>query len=113
MAQTAEEVGLDSVWVGDHLLYRFPDRPPRGPWEAWSLLAALAAVTRRVEIGPLVACVGFHNPAVLAKMAATVDDISGGRLILGVGAGWNRTEFRSEEHTSELQSPDHLVCRLL
>ena len=93
MAQTAEEVGLDSVWVGDHLLYRFPDRPPRGPWEAWSLLAALAAVTRRVEIGPLVACVGFHNPAVLAKMAATVDDISGGRLILGVGAGWNQTEF--------------------
>src|SRR6478672_10180292 len=93
LAQAAEGVGLDSVWVGDHFLYRFPDALPRGPWEAWSLLAALAAVTRRVEIGPLVACLNFHNPAVLAKVAATVDDISGGRLILGVGAGWNQTEF--------------------
>jgi len=93
MAETAEEVGLDSLWVGEHLLYRFPDALPRGPWEAWSLLGALAAVTRRVEIGPLVACPNFHNPAVLAKVAAAVDDISGGRLILGLGAGWNRTEF--------------------
>jgi len=93
MAETAEAVGLDSLWVGDHLLYRFPDALPRGPWEAWSLLAGLAAVTRRVEIGPLVACANFHNPAVLAKVAAAVDDISGGRLILGLGAGWNRTDF--------------------
>src|SRR5438105_1609428 len=85
MAETAEAVGLDSLWVGDHLLYRFPDALPRGPWEPWSLLAGLAAVTRRVEIGPLVACTNFHNPAVLAKVAAAVDDISGGRLILGLG----------------------------
>ena len=93
MARVAEAIGLDSIWVGDHLLYRFAGGEARGPWEAWSLLAALAAVTTRVEIGPLVACAGFHNPAVLAKMAATVDDISGGRLVLGLGAGWNRTEF--------------------
>ena len=98
MAQAAEAVGLDSVWVGDHFLYRFPDALPRGPWEAWSLLAALAAVTRRVEIGPLVACLTFHNPAVLAKAAATVDDISGGRLIVGVGAGWGgETAFSGED----------------
>lgn len=95
MARLAETIGLDSLWVGDHLLYRGPDREAQGPWEAWSLLSALAAVTTRVEIGPLVACVSFHNPAVLAKMAASVDAISGGRLILGVGAGWNETEYRA------------------
>jgi probable F420-dependent oxidoreductase len=95
MARTAEQAGFDSIWVGDHLLYRDPGRPPRGPWEAWSTLAALAAVTERVELGPLVASVSFHNPAMLAKKAATVDDISGGRLILGLGAGWNEPEYRA------------------
>ena len=95
MARAAEDVGFDSIWVGDHYLYRDDGRPERGPWEAWTMLAALASVTERVTIGPLVACLGFHEPAVLAKMAATVDEISGGRLMLGVGAGWNVTEFRS------------------
>jgi alkanesulfonate monooxygenase SsuD/methylene tetrahydromethanopterin reductase-like flavin-dependent oxidoreductase (luciferase family) len=64
-----------------------------GPWEAWSSLAALAAVTKKVELGPLVACTSFHNPAMLAKKAATVDEISGGRLILGLGAGWNEPDY--------------------
>jgi probable F420-dependent oxidoreductase len=93
MAEAAEHAGFDSVWVGDHLLYRGDDRGERGPWEAWTTLAALAAVTERVELGPLVACVGFHRPAMLAKLAATVDEISGGRLVVGLGAGWNRPEF--------------------
>lgn len=93
MAQAAEEIGLDSVWVGDHLLYRDDGKPTRAPWEAWTTLAALAAVTRRVEIGPLVAATSFHNPAMLAKKAATIEEISGGRLILGLGAGWNRAEY--------------------
>ncbi|MDP9326764.1 MAG: LLM class flavin-dependent oxidoreductase [Actinomycetota bacterium] len=93
MARAAEEIGLDSLWVGDHLLYRYSETDHRGPWEAWSTLAALAAVTERVEIGPLVACLGFHNPAVLAKMVAAIDEISGGRLILGLGAGWNEPDF--------------------
>lgn len=93
IARAAEGVGFDSVWFGDHLLYRFPDGKTRGPWEAWTTLAALAASTSRVQLGPLVACTAFHNPAILAKMAATVDEISGGRLILGLGAGWNETEF--------------------
>jgi alkanesulfonate monooxygenase SsuD/methylene tetrahydromethanopterin reductase-like flavin-dependent oxidoreductase (luciferase family) len=92
MAKTAEDVGFDSLWVGDHLLYRRP-LDTVGPWEAWSTLAALAEATTRVEIGPLVACTAFHNPAVLAKKAATIDEISGGRLILALGAGWNEPDF--------------------
>jgi probable F420-dependent oxidoreductase len=95
MARAAEEVGFDSIWVGDHHLYRGDGRPERGPWEAWTLLAGLAAVTDHVDLGPLVACLGFHPPAVLAKMAATVDEVSAGRLVLGVGAGWNEAEFRA------------------
>jgi alkanesulfonate monooxygenase SsuD/methylene tetrahydromethanopterin reductase-like flavin-dependent oxidoreductase (luciferase family) len=93
MGRTAEAVGFDSIWVGDHYLYRGDGRPERGPWEAWTLLAALAAVTDRVRLGPLVACLNFHEPAVLAKIAATVNEIGDGRLVFGMGAGWNRTEF--------------------
>ena len=93
MARAAENVGFDSIWIGDHLLYRDDGRPERGPLEAWTLLAGLAAVTTRVRLGPLVACAGFHPPGLLAKMATTVDEVSAGRLVLGIGAGWNRTEF--------------------
>ena len=93
MTRAIEDLGYDSVWLGEHLLYRWPDRPSRGPWEAWSMLAAIAAVTERIEFGPLVACTAFHNPAVLAKQASTIDEISGGRLILGLGAGWNEDEY--------------------
>jgi alkanesulfonate monooxygenase SsuD/methylene tetrahydromethanopterin reductase-like flavin-dependent oxidoreductase (luciferase family) len=95
MARSAEDVGFDSVWVGDHLLYRDDGLPERGPWEAWTLLAGLATVTQRVAIGPLVTCTAFHLPGVLAKVAATVDEMSGGRLVLGLGAGWNEIEFRA------------------
>lgn len=95
MARAAEQIGFDSLFVGDHYLYREDGRPDRGPWEAWTLLAALAAATERVTLAPLVACTAFHQPAVLAKMAATVDEVSGGRLVLGLGAGWNEAEFRA------------------
>jgi alkanesulfonate monooxygenase SsuD/methylene tetrahydromethanopterin reductase-like flavin-dependent oxidoreductase (luciferase family) len=95
MARVIEDLGYDSIWLGEHLLYRWPDRAPRGPWEAWATMAGLAAVTSRVTIGPLVACTAFHNPAILAKRADTIDEISGGRFALGLGAGWNETEFRA------------------
>lgn len=118
MARAAEDVGFDSIWLGDHLLYRDERGPERGPWEAWTLLAGLAAVTRRVKLGPLVACAGFHPPAILAKMAATVDEVSGGRLVLGLGAGWNRPEFDAfgvpfDHRASRFEEAFEIVRRLL
>ena len=95
IARRAEEVGFDSLWVQDHLLFRYPDQEPEGPWESFSLLAALAAITSRVELGTLVTCVSYRNPALTAKIADTIDEISGGRLILGLGAGWHEPEYRA------------------
>jgi probable F420-dependent oxidoreductase len=117
MARAAEEVGFDSIWLGDHYLYR-GDGAERGPWEAWTFLAGLALVTERVRLGPLVACLNFHNPAVLAKKAAAVDELSGGRFTLGVGAGWNRTEFDAfgipfDHRASRFEECFEIVRRLL
>jgi alkanesulfonate monooxygenase SsuD/methylene tetrahydromethanopterin reductase-like flavin-dependent oxidoreductase (luciferase family) len=95
LAIAAEETGFDSVWVGDHLLYRGDGRPERGPWDCWSVLAAVAAVTTQVELGPLVACTAFRAPALLARAAATVDEVSGARLRVALGSGWNEAEFRA------------------
>lgn len=98
MATLAEDMGFDSVWFVDHLLYRGADATTldaQGAWECWSILAALAAVTERVELGPLVTPTSFRNPALFAKMVATVEEISGGRIILGLGAGWHRGEYEA------------------
>ena len=118
MARVAEDVGVDSLWVGDHLLYRTAQRGAHGPWEAWSTLAALAAITRKVELGPLVAATGFHAPAMIAKKAATIDEISEGRLILGLGAGWNELEYRAfgfayDHRVSRFEEAFTIIRRLL
>jgi probable F420-dependent oxidoreductase len=92
MALAAEEHGLDSVWGADHLIFR-EDGETEGIHECWTLLTAVAAITSRVEIGPLVLALPFRNPALTAKMAVELDEISNGRLILGVGCGWHQPEF--------------------
>ncbi|HUG13649.1 MAG TPA: LLM class flavin-dependent oxidoreductase [Thermomicrobiales bacterium] len=93
LALHVEDTGFDSVWVYDHLLYRFPERDTMGIWEGWTIFSALCEATQRVELGQLVMCVPFRHPAVLAKMAITADEVSGGRTILGLGAGWHKPEF--------------------
>ncbi len=118
MADAAEEVGFDSVWVGDHLLYRGDGREERGPWDAWSLLAALAAATERIRLGPLVACTAFCPSGVLARKAAAVQEISRGRLVLGLGAGWNEAEFRAfgipfDHRASRFGDAFEIIRRLL
>jgi probable F420-dependent oxidoreductase len=99
MAVTAEAIGFDAVWVSDHVGFGDPaaEDPAAwsGAWESWTLLSALAAATTRVELGTYVLCTPFRNPALLAKMAETLDEVSGGRVILGLGAGWNEIEFTS------------------
>jgi alkanesulfonate monooxygenase SsuD/methylene tetrahydromethanopterin reductase-like flavin-dependent oxidoreductase (luciferase family) len=106
IAKQGEEVGFDSVMLPDHLLFRrsppgnnpmvdMPEGKSRGIWEAWSILSAVAEATRRVQLGTLVACTGFRNPALLAKMAETLDEISGGRVMLGLGAGWHQPEYEA------------------
>ncbi|MDE1858709.1 MAG: LLM class flavin-dependent oxidoreductase [Thaumarchaeota archaeon] len=95
IALGAEADGFDSVWLADHLLYRNPGEPTRGVWENWTVLSALAEATRRVEIGTLVLCNSMRNPAVLAKMATAADEVSHGRVILGIGAGWNEPEYKA------------------
>lgn len=95
LVRAAEDGGLDSIWMPDHLLYRSTTGETTGPWECWSMLCAVAAITTRIELGPLVFCTGFRNPALIAKMADTLDEISGGRLILGLGAGWNEPEYHA------------------
>jgi alkanesulfonate monooxygenase SsuD/methylene tetrahydromethanopterin reductase-like flavin-dependent oxidoreductase (luciferase family) len=95
LARYAESAGLDSVWICDHLVCEPAGRPPEGVSDAWTILSALAASTRRVTLGTLVTCTSFRHPALLAKMAATVDGISGGRLVLGLGAGFPGLEYQA------------------
>ena len=105
VARAAEAADLDSVWVFDHLLFRSADETT-GIHECWTILAAIAEATERVELGSIVMCTSFRNPALLAKMAATLDHLSDGRLILGVGCGWHDPEYEAFGYPT-----DHKVGR--
>jgi alkanesulfonate monooxygenase SsuD/methylene tetrahydromethanopterin reductase-like flavin-dependent oxidoreductase (luciferase family) len=102
----AEQRDLDSVWMFDHLFYRNEDGQIEGMHEAWTIVSALAAVTSRVDVGTIVLCSSFRSPGLVAKMAATADNVSGGRIILGVGAGWHDAEYEAFGHPT-----DHRVDR--
>jgi probable F420-dependent oxidoreductase len=120
MTIAAEGSGLDSIWCADHLLYRGEESPGQteGLHEAWTVLAAVAAITGRVQIGPLVLCVPFRNPALTAKMATTLDEISGGRLVLGLGCGWHEPEFEAfgyefDHRVSQFEEALEIIVPLL
>jgi len=112
MACRIEDAAFDSIWVYDHFLYRWPGRPTDGIWESWTVLSALAQATQRVQLGTLVSCTPFRNPAVLAKMATTLDEVSGGRVILGLGAaGTSRSSTRSESRSTIAPVASRKRCR--
>jgi len=117
-ATHAEAAGLDSLWVRDHLIFRTPGEPDEGIREAWTTKTALAAVVPRVELGSLVMCASFRHPAVMAKMAATLDDLSGGRVTLGLGSGWYEPEYEAfgfpfDHRVSRFAEDLEITARLL
>ena len=116
MARAAEDVGFDSVWMIDDLLLE--GDPPLGIWEGWSILTAVAACTERVTLGHIVTANTFRNPALLAKMVDAVDEISNGRLILGIGAGGLEYEHRAfgfpwERRVARFEEALHILVPLL
>ena len=109
-ARRAEELGFDSVWLYDHLQTREGDPGP--VLECWTTLAALARETSRVQLGQIVTCALYRNPGLLAQMASTVDAASGGRVVVGIGAGWDEREWRDfgygDEYPSTRERLHHL-----
>ena len=95
LARLAEDGGIDSLWLYDHLIFRMAEQPEDGIHEAMTLLAAIAGATERAALGTIVLGTAFRPPALTAKMAATIDEIAGGRLVLGLGTGWHEPEYRA------------------
>ena len=120
LARDVEALGVDTLWVPDHLQRSLPGRPLIGYWECWTILTAAAGATSRIEIGPFVACTGFRNPALLAKMADTLDEVSGGRVVLGLGSGvparddsWRAFGFPAERHVGRYAESVEVTARML
>ena len=110
--------GFDAVWVSDHVGFGDPDGEWSGAWESWTLLSALADATTRVRLGTYVLAMPYRNPALLAKMAETLDEVCGGRVMLGLGAGWNEPEFAAygfpwERRFDRFEDGLRIVVRML
>lgn len=113
----AESIGIEGLWFADHFSFT-SDTDLRGSWDAWTLMAAVAARVPNVLIGPLVACTAYRNPGVIAKMTEMIQAISGGRFILGLGAGWHRPEYdqfglRFEPRVSQFEEALQIVHGLV
>ena len=120
LARGMEALGVDTLWVSDDLQRSLPGRPLFGFWECWTILTAAAEATTRIEIGPFVACTGFRNPALLVKMADTLDEVSGGRVVLGLGSGvpardysWRAFGFAAERHVGRFAESVEVTARML
>jgi alkanesulfonate monooxygenase SsuD/methylene tetrahydromethanopterin reductase-like flavin-dependent oxidoreductase (luciferase family) len=120
LARDAEAAGIATLWVPDHLVRELPGRPPVGFWECWTIVTAAAEATTSIGVGPFVACTGFRNPALLAKMAATLDEVSGGRLVLGLGSGvpatdtsWRSYGYDADRHVGRHAEAVEIIARLL
>ncbi len=120
LALEAEAMGVDTLWVSDHLRRELPSGERFGFWECWTILTAAAEATTRIGIGSYVACTGFRNPALLAKMAMTLDEVSGGRLVLGLGSGvperdpsWRTFGYPSDRPIARYAEAVEIVTRLL
>jgi alkanesulfonate monooxygenase SsuD/methylene tetrahydromethanopterin reductase-like flavin-dependent oxidoreductase (luciferase family) len=120
LARDAEALGVDVLWVADHLVRELPGRPPIQFRECWTILVAAAEATQRIGVGPLVACTGFRNPGLLARMAATLDEVSGGRVVLALGSGvpvtdqsWRTFGFDPGRHVGRYAESVEVVARLL
>ena len=120
LAREAEAMGVDTLWVPDHLQRDLASGERIGFWECWTIVTALAEATTSVGIGPYVACTGFRNPAMLAKMAATLDEVSGGRLVLGLGSGvpdrdasWRAYGFDADRPVARYAEAVEVIVRML
>lgn len=120
LARDAEAIGIDTLWAADHLVREVPGREPIGFWECWTIVTAAAEATTRIGVGPFVACTGFRNPALLAKMAATLDEVSGGRVVLGLGSGvpatdasWRAFGYEAAGHVGRHEEAVEVIARLL
>ncbi len=118
MSRASAEVGYEVLWWDDH--FSFPDGEDglRGQWEAWTLMAAISAELPDLYLGPMVACTAYRNPGVIAKMTEMIDEISGGKFILGLGAGWQKDEYRQfglrfEPRVSQFAEALHIIHGLL